>query len=1128
MSRFRNRSIALGAGVAWALLAGTVANSQDTELFVGSGGAQARPNVLLVLDTSGSMGSIVFSQDAYDPAITYAGACNTGRVYWSTSGLPPACGTNNYFNMAALMCKRAIDAFNALQGGMYTDNMAQYDSGAQRRWENIDANQKNAPVECQDDMPDAAIGWAGHGSVAAPTPEVYPRNGNVAQQWTSNGAAGAVWGSNPMNRVYTIYSGNFLNYIYSPGVASTRRQVMQSVASNLVNSINGINIGLMRFNPNSYDVDGDGSNDGGFVTHAVEEVETGRAALLAAIAALPASGNTPLSETLYEAYEYMTGNRVVYGTNSVASAMSGGAYVSPMELECQKNHIVLLTDGEPTADTAADTAIKSLSDVTGATIRTLAGMQGNVCDAETYPPIGFSPSGGECLDELAEFMRDGDMSLLPGRNGITTHTIGFTINLPILSETAARGGGQYYTAYDTASLTTALTSIITSILNTQTTFVAPAVSVNSFNQTRNLDDLYFSVFEPTGTTHWPGNLKKYELRATDATIIDALGNPAIDAGTGFFATTARSLWSATVDGADIEAGGAASLIPAGRNVYTYLGNANLTNPGNAVIKTNPGITDALLNTGILGDPTRDQVIDYINGADASDVDTDGNLLEPRAQMGDPLHAQPVSVVYGPTNDDARVYFATNDGYLHSIDALTGAEHWAFLPPEFLGNQIEFFKDYQMGAGAKFYGIDGNLRVQIVNADADGIIEPGEKVFLFAAMRRGGDFLYALDITNRNQPRLMWRLDGATLPGVGQSWSSAMPTRIDIGGSGQNADKTVVVIGGGYDPIQDGYTTTTDTIGNSIYIVDSESGALLWHGSGNMGADKVFAAANGSMSYSIPADVRVLDLNGDRLADRMYAADMGGQVWRFDIVNGQPRGSLVNGGVIAQLGAAGLAMPTLAETRRFYYAPDVALASTNQYSYLHVGIGAGYRAHPNETANQNAFYALRDYKTFATMTQAEYDALTPIVPTDLVDVTVNATASVPQGSPGWRLDLTAGGGWNGEKVLAETRTFNNRVFVSTFRPSTAGATCEPALGTNRQYVMSLFTGAPVHNRDGSVATDPPTPADRYIEWVGAPPPETIFIFTDDGINSCVGTSCGLEDFPGNPIRTFWSQESVEGN
>src|SRR5690606_29995891 len=103
---------------------------------------------------------------------------------------------------------------------------------------------------------------------------------------------------------------------------------------------------------------------------------------------------------------------------------------------------------------------------------------------------------------------------------------------------------------------------------------------------------------------------------------------------------------------------------------------------------------------------------------------------------------------------------------------------------------------------------------------------------------------------------------------------------------------------------------------------SVTGALLWHGSLD-GTHADFPA----MQYSIPARVRVLDFDGDGFADRMYAGDMGGQVWRFDITNGASASNLVAGGVIAQLGAAGLASPTLAETRRFYYAPDVASVNT---------------------------------------------------------------------------------------------------------------------------------------------------------------------------------------------------------
>jgi type IV pilus assembly protein PilY1 len=1139
----------LGAGALWTIISGSAALADETELFIGTSNNE-QPNILFVLDNSGSMGTLVDTQPTYDPAFAYPDAgCDASRVYFRTgTGSIPACTTSNWFNETALVCQAGLTALAST--GLYTAQYAaQYDptnGGSGRRWEQIDNTKKDYLVECNADN-----GIHGDGN---PVSDKFPRNGvTVASDaWQStSGGGGFAWNSTRTNTTYTFYDGNWLNWVRSPTRFVTRLEVVQEVTNSLLDQVSGVNVGLMTFSANS---------QGGYVVNAMGDIATNLNSMKAAVSGLSPGGYTPLSETLYEAAMYYMGRNVDFGTASVAASRNpsnNAQYNSPLDLSCQKNFVVFLTDGEPTLDTAADAKITALSDATGQTFGSLVGA---TCDAETYP-AGFNPSGGQCLDELAEFMHDGDLSALPSVQNVDTYTIGFTVNLPILADTATRGGGQYYTADNTATLSNALTNIVTNILSEETTFTAPTVAVNALNQTRNLDDLYISVFTPSGTAHWPGNLKKYRLRA-DATIVDANGQPAIDPATGFFSLNSQSYWSAAVDGPDVTLGGAAAMIPAARNVYSYFGTPALAAPANLVAKANTAnVTNAVLGTGLPGDPTRDEVIDFINGIDSSDSDGDSDVTELRYAMGDPMSAQPVTVVYGPTNDDARVYFATNDGYLHSIRTTDGVEMWSFLPPQFLDDQIELFEDDSVPQ--KHYGLDANLKVQI-DANNDGTIDAdgGERVYLYFGMRRGGDSYYALDVSYPDAPRVMWHADSASVTGIGQSWSTPMPTKMNIGGT----VTMVLVVGGGYDPTQDDQTASTDAIGNSVYILDAANGNVLWRASNAAaaGATKRFSTTlgnNGSMDYSIPADINVMDINGDQLADRMYFADMGGQVWRFDVFNGQSPANLITGGVIAQLGSAPLAAPTVQETRRFYYAPDAAIVSHGSLNYVHVGVGSGHRAHPNATANEDRFYALRDYVVTGQKTQAQHNSFTPIRDADLVDVTDTITASVPQGSPGWKFELRLGG-WRGEKVLAESRVFNNKVLFNTYTPNAGtGVGCEPSLGLRRQYQVSVFDAAPVTNLDGSANPLVLTASDRFAESNGAPlsTPQFIFISDDpvdanndgtidlaegdtngDGVVNeldgvCLGDTC-VEECSGlicnrggvntTPIRTFWLQESIE--
>ena len=123
MNTIRNRGIVVLAGLAWSLICAVPALADDTDLFIGKSGGGAgsvKPNILLIIDTSGSMSTEVDTQEPYDPGTDYTGTCQDGRVYWrSGTGDPPSCSTSNWFYETALKCNAAISAFAAFTSDAY-------------------------------------------------------------------------------------------------------------------------------------------------------------------------------------------------------------------------------------------------------------------------------------------------------------------------------------------------------------------------------------------------------------------------------------------------------------------------------------------------------------------------------------------------------------------------------------------------------------------------------------------------------------------------------------------------------------------------------------------------------------------------------------------------------------------------------------------------------------------------------------------------------------------------------------------------------------------------------------------------------------------------------------------------
>lgn len=321
------------------------------------------------------------------------------------------------------------------------------------------------------------------------------------------------------------------------------------------------------------------------------------------------------------------------------------------------------------------------------------------------------------------------------------------------------------------------------------------------------------------------------------------------------------------------------------------------------------------------------------------------------------------------------------------------------------------------------------------------------------------------------------------------------------------------------------------------MLDLETGEPLWRA----GRDSFANLTLDKMTRSIPSRIRVIDLSGDGYADRMYASDLGGQIWRFDITNGESPDKLVTGGVIAQFGAEGLSSPGEAETRRFYTTPDVAMFEDRkqQRRYLSVSIGTGYRAHPLDNSASDRFYSLRDGNVFDSLSQAQYNAYPIATDGDLVDVSGKYDTVIPSNGRGWKLVLPPQ-----QKVLSDSRTFNDLIYFVTMQPEIDSLDpCRAGLSTNRLYRVNVNNGDPVWSPEMPLPpneSEPEVIDDARVinlEQSGiAPAP--VFLFPSHWNKDCVGAECktrpmacvGVEcfdpDFDNIPVRTLWTQDGID--
>lgn len=753
-----------------------------------------------------------------------------------------------------------------------------------------------------------------------------------------------------------------------------------------------------------------------------------------------------------------------------------GKYISPITSECQNNGIILLTDGMPTVN-ESEAKVKNLLGIGNCAINDYNGD-----GRDDFSDYSLTPAGA-CGVELAKYMSSTDInSGMDGKQNIKLFTVGLALSVgdnasatSYLKKLAKEGEGGFFMANSRAGLVKAFKQAISSVDKKPRAFSAPTYSVDTSTMLTHGRYVYVPIFAGMSGSFGAGNLKKYELSNGEL-----YGKNMVKATdlSGKLIDSVSDLWSASAESKTvIESGGATSkLNPDSRNIFTDNG-SSLINISR-VRRSQLGAKNSRQKT---------KMINYIRGKSK-----DGTS---RFHMGDIIHSKPVQLMTGST--DSVVFVGTNEGYIHAFQSSTGEELFAYMPKELLKNIKPQFLNKALGT--HLYGVDGPLT--LLDENNNGVQEPGESATIFFGLRRGGKAYYALDVTDPKNPSLKWKFKHRKL---GYTWSQPTVAKLKYGGS--PIAKKVLIFGGGYvdDNHLDSNTPDKDRniwrVGASVFIINAETGALIKR------------ISSRQLKYAVPSKIKVLDVDRNGSADRLYFTDTGGHVLRVDL--DPNKDNSIGDYRLTKLASLGGRRGS--NQRKFFNEPDVALFKRGAKVVLSVSVGSGKRPKPLDTTVDNYFYMLLDENVFKVPTISQN-----ITPGDLYKAPLAssedllAELAIPGGKRGWKIPLDQTG-MEGEKSLSPSITFQNKVMFTTFGllsevPTNTGDMCGIAY-TNQSslYVLDLLSGKAALDLNGDGSVDDSSDSAVIIVGGGGNIPSTPQVirqpFQSSTKGACTNTDC----------------------
>lgn len=526
--------------------------------------------------------------------------------------------------------------------------------------------------------------------------------------------------------------------------------------------------------------------------------------------------------------------------------------------------------------------------------------------------------------------------------------------------------------------------------------------------------------------------------------------------------------------------------------------------------------------------------------------------QPIRQVGGVVHSKPVLVSYSAEvnesgnitdkNRDDYLLFGSMDGALHLVDAKSGEEKWALVLQEMFRKQPEALVKEAIGdlsfgvdapwlVSAKYRyssatsGEQKTRKVSLYKPDSSNANDvTNTSNFLsmaaYGGFRMGGDGLYALDLADKNTPKILFsitpditsttaklhRNDNGTqvtvnnndYSNVGQIWNTVTTARLNEGAS-DTKYKDVIVFGGGYDMQYEDpqFVPTTAAKGSSIYVTDAKTGEKLW-------------SWDNPYNHSIVAGVTPLDRNNDGLFDHLYFADLGGNVFRADFVN-EKKKAFKEVRVVRVLNAS---ENVTALPYRFYARPVVSFYRDKQSKiFALVNIASGDRSSPlakrrNTKALANRLYGIIDTdvtrndlldssasSTLKIKDLKETDDLIELGGSKLAENTKTAKEAMiadlsvitnSKTKRGWYYPLTRFAGFENVshiKAMGDYRVMNNYLFMSVYDPNMSygnNSVCEAqTLGGSEQQMYCLPYGVCMDDTS-KTGTGGFTPAGKGIQ------------------------------------------------